>query len=401
MPDLVAGAPQPTTPFSTGYARSHSGATGAPVATYFGVGSAARMGTSVAGIGDADGDGVADVAVGAPEPGAPPFVQPGEGYVRVHSGASGSLIRQIDGLFVGGQLGATVAPAGDLDGDGLADVLAGAPQFAFGGMSPVGAAAVYSSATGTILSLFIGQVSGERLGASVGGGKDLDGDGVADLVVGSPGTASFLGLARVVSGATGGLLATIPGAAPSEAFGVTPNPFGDVNGDGVPDLLLTAPLADPGGLVDAGRVRVVSLVGLPASAAPYGSGCAGTAGFVPAAATFGGDAAVGNAAFGISVARGRGGAPAVLFLGTLPDPLGLPILGCSLHLSGTIFPISAVLTLGGAAGVGGAGFRLLGVGVPPVSALAGAQVHLQWAILDPGSASAVLAASDALTVTVL
>jgi hypothetical protein len=399
VPDLVGGAPQPNS-LAAGYARSHSGASGAILATYLGTGAGAQMGASVAGAGDANGDGVPDVAIGAPEVGAFPFFPPGEGYVRVFSGATGALLRQIDGTLQGSRLGTSVASAGDVDGDGLADVVAGAPVVSLPGMPSVGAGAVFSVATGSLLFASVGASAYETLGTSVAGGADLDGDGVADFVFGGTGGTASPGVGRVFSGATGAPLLTIAGSPPDDGIQSAVSLAGDATGDGVPDLLFASPRADPGGLVDAGRVRAFSLVGLPSGSTPYGNGCPGTGGVVPTIATFGGAPAPGNGAFGISIARGRGGAPAFLFFSTLADPVGLPILGCPLHLAGAIHVVPVAVTLGGPAGAAGEGHRFLGLAVPPDPGLSGAQVHFQWAVLDPGSANGVLASTAALTVAV-
>ncbi|MCI0587869.1 MAG: FG-GAP-like repeat-containing protein [Planctomycetes bacterium] len=399
VPDVVAGAPGPI-PLSAGSARAHSGASGAVLATYSGTGAGTHLGASVAGVGDADGDGVPDVAVGAPEPGAIPFAQPGEGFVRVFSGATGALLRQFDGTLQGSGVGLSVAGAGDVDGDGLADVITGAPGLSLPGAGAIGAAAVFSVPTGSLLFLVFGASAGDGLGASVSGGRDLDGDGVPDFLTGAAGGVSSLGLGRVFSGATGAPLLSISGSVPGEGIQSVVSLGGDSTGDGVPDLLLGSPFADPAGRVDAGRARLFSAVGLPAGSTPYGSGCAGTGGFVPTISTFGGAPAPGNAAFGISIARGRGGAPAILFFGSLPDPIGVPVLGCPAHVSGAVFALPVPIVLGGTAAAPGEGYRLLGIPVPPDPTLSGAQVHLQWAVADPGSANGVFAASAALTIVI-
>jgi FG-GAP repeat protein len=402
VPDLVVGANQQGSSLlgATGYARTVSGSTGAVLSTFMGTVAGGRTGAAVAGIGDANSDGVSDVAVGSPGGGF--GGNPTPGLVRILSGAGGALIRQIVGTIVNERFGTSIAPAGDVDGDGLADVLIGAPSLSLPGVSNLGGAAAYSVATGAVLFGFLGQAAGEGFGASVGGGRDLDGDGAEDFLFGVPGSfgipPGWPGDVRIRSGATGAPLFTLSGSAPGDFFGWVAAPMADATGDGVPDVLASAPFADPGGLPDTGRVRVLSLVGLPAGATPFGSGCAGTGGAVPVISTFGGAPAPGNGAFGISVAQGRGGAPALLFLASLPDPIGVPVLGCNVHLSGVVLPIPVPVLLGGAAAAPGEGFRLLGLGVPADPSLSGAQVHLQWIVVDPGSANGVFSASGALTV---
>ncbi|HKB15619.1 MAG TPA: integrin alpha, partial [Planctomycetota bacterium] len=322
----------------------------------------------------------------------------------IFSGAGGALIRQIVGTFVNERFGASVAPAGDVDGDGLADILIGAPNLSLPGFSNVGGAAAFSVATGAPLYVFLGLAAGESLGRSVGGGRDLDGDGAEDFLLGVPGgggaPAVAPGQVRIHSGATGARLFTLSGTAPAEFFGWVASPMADATGDGVPDVLASSPFADPGGLTDAGSVRVLSLVGLPAGATGFGSGCAGTGGFVPTISTFGGNPTLGNAAFGISIARGPGVAPALLFLASLPDPVGVPVLGCPIHVAGVVIPFPVPVLLGGAAAAPGEGFRLLGLGIPLDPSLSGAQVHLQWIVVDPGSANGLFSATGALTVVI-
>jgi hypothetical protein len=81
-------------------------------------------GSSVASAGDVDGDGTNDVVVG--HYGAPGGVYAGR--VRVHSGATGAVVFTLAGSAAGDQFGASVDGAGDVNGDGFADVIVGAPE---------------------------------------------------------------------------------------------------------------------------------------------------------------------------------------------------------------------------------------------------------------------------------
>ncbi|HET6202883.1 MAG TPA: hypothetical protein VFI25_08790 [Planctomycetota bacterium] len=115
-----------------------------------------------------------------------------------------------------------------------------------------------------------------------------------------------------------------------------------------------------------------------------GTGTAGTGGFVPTLSTSGGVAQIGNSAFGLAIANARGGAFAVLSLN--PVETSVPFAG------GTIFVLPGIafgFSLGGAAGVGGAGSGTLPIPIPYVPGFVGATVSAQAGILDPAANSGV------------
>jgi hypothetical protein len=164
--------------------------------------------------GDADGDGRSDLLISAP------YSQeggPGAGKIYVYSGATGELLFQRVGK-PGEGLGIGIETAGDVNGDGHADSLAGAYNQ---GQGP-GVAYVYSGKDGaTLLTLTTGE-KGDLLGRKVSGGVDFDGDGRSDLLVGAPGAGPDgrgAGKAHVFSGRTGEVLATIEGERGGDAFG--------------------------------------------------------------------------------------------------------------------------------------------------------------------------------------
>lgn len=228
--DFLVGAPRGLYP----YARVYSGRTGVilwefqppmPDISFFG--------NAVSGVGDADGDSVADLAVGAPWT---LLSSAYEGSVYVYSGATGALLHRLDGSpwqF----LGSALAPAGDMDGDGLGDLVVSA--LGYGSFAPPLVRA-YSGATGAILLEIAPPVAFDDLfGVSVGG-ADVDGDGIPDLVVGAPGTDGPFGeegAAIVYSGAGGGELHRLQGAAKEARLGLGVAVAGDANRDGHADVI--------------------------------------------------------------------------------------------------------------------------------------------------------------------
>jgi MYXO-CTERM domain-containing protein len=158
----------------------------APVARESDVASAA-LGTSVDGAGDADGNGFADVVAGAPGAGAGGTI-----YLFESDGAGLTAAPASHASAVAGaNLGASVAGAGDLNGDGLGDVVAGAPGYGAGEANE-GALYVFVSGPPDILpampsSIIEGGTADLRLGTAVAGVGDVNGDGVSDVVVGAPG----------------------------------------------------------------------------------------------------------------------------------------------------------------------------------------------------------------------
>jgi len=251
--DLLVGVKyaDPAGRQNAGSAYVYSGASGALLFQFDGQAAGDYFGIAVAAAGDVDGDGTDDLIVGAmlADPGG--LQQAGSAYV--YSGATGQEIHQFDGQASDDVFGCAVAGAGDVDGDGFDDLIVGAELADPGGISQAGSAYVYSGASGALLHRFdgtLGSGAGEFLGGSVDGAGDIDGDGLADLVVGARG-ALLSGVAYVYSGASGALLLTLPG-------GTVVSGAGDVDQDGVADLLTSRPYASPGGLSNAGSVFLYS-----------------------------------------------------------------------------------------------------------------------------------------------
>jgi hypothetical protein len=205
-----------------------------------------RQGTSVASAGDVDGDGFADIIVGAPY--ANPNSLDDAGTASVFSGSSGSLIYRFSGAAAFDEFGISVAGVGDINGDGFDDVIVGAHKTDSGGLQDSGAAFLYSGATGNLLIRLNGLATFDRMGDSVAGAGDVDGDGIPDIIVGaeyaSPGGISSSGSVYVYSGATGNLIHQFNGGGWQERLGTSVSGAGDVNADGFDDLIVGAPYRD-------------------------------------------------------------------------------------------------------------------------------------------------------------
>lgn len=170
---------------------------------------ASYLGLAVAGPGDVNGDGLADVALGSPDrPEQAPAGVRARGAAFVVLGARGRPASvdveafgaggfRVDGAAPGTAAGSSLAAAGDLDGDGLADLVVGAPGASDGGDAIAGGAAhvVYGAREPADVALgapgdralALHGTSIERAGTSVAAGIDLDGDGHAEVLISRPG----------------------------------------------------------------------------------------------------------------------------------------------------------------------------------------------------------------------
>ncbi len=215
-------------------------------------------GRAVSSAGDVDGDGVDDVILGAPAR-SQGGTNAGAAYLVLGPIGSDLDLSAADARLLGEAAhdgaGSAVAGAGDVDGDGLDDLLVGAGGNDVGG-SDAGAAYLLSGTVRGLVSLadaqarLTGEALFDRAGAAVAGAGDADGDGLDDLLVGAPshtagGTdagAAYLVLGPVQGDiALGSAGATLIGAQASDHAGSAVSGAGDVNGDGIDDLLAGAP----------------------------------------------------------------------------------------------------------------------------------------------------------------
>ena len=257
----------------------------------FGEKGGARLGISVSGAGDINGDGFDDVIVGAPntDPGNPERFNAGSSYV-VFGNESGyplglnlADLNDSNGFVINGidefdYSGRSVSAAGDVNGDGIDDLIIGArgadPGTASEGQSYV----VFGKEGGFPVELNLNLLGasddgfvmngvgiGDYSGRSVSSAGDVNGDGIDDVIVGAPGAdpgfipRSNAGVSYVVFGTSNGSpvefdLSTLNGSNglfligdnPDDQSGISVRGAGDINGDGFDDVIVGAPGADPG-----------------------------------------------------------------------------------------------------------------------------------------------------------
>lgn len=260
--DLVVGAPWHDYVLgpNNGAAYTISGSNGAQIWKLGGNAPDDLLGYAVAAPGDLNGDGVADYAFSLPY--SDQIVLDG-GLVWVHSGANHTVIRLHYGQQAGELFGFALDGAGDVNGDGVPDLACGAPRFdVIGGPVDVGRGYVLSGATnGLVLFSKVGSVLTGQFGFSAAGLGDASGDGVPDVAFGEPffgGDVLGAGRVRTFSGAPPyPLQLTVTGSG-DERLGWSIAGLDDEDGDGLGDLLIGAPRADLAGVVDRGRVEVWS-----------------------------------------------------------------------------------------------------------------------------------------------
>jgi hypothetical protein len=250
-------------------------------------------GFSVSRAGDVNGDGFGDLVIGAY--GSDPSGSNAAGAVYVvygkrtfaatptpgfsiTLGAAGQT--KIIGEAAGDLLGFSVAAAGDVNRDGRADLIIGAPgagnftgasYVVFGRTGGLGASVSLAGLTGTRGFEVVGEALDDNSGSSVNGAGDVNGDGFADLIVGAYSAGNDdAGAAYVIFGRASGFAASInvaslngangfkiAGELADDFLGSAASGAGDVNGDGFGDLVIGARTADRGGLSDSGSAYVV------------------------------------------------------------------------------------------------------------------------------------------------
>jgi Ca2+-binding RTX toxin-like protein len=291
--------------------------------TINGIGAGDELGSSVSGAGDINGDGLDDVIIGALRANPDGLQDAGQSYVVFGSNngfptslnvsdLDGNNGFTIDGIAEEDESGVSLSAAGDVNGDGIDDLIIGAYGADPNGENKAGQSyVVFGSTGGFAPSLNLSALDGTNgfaingiaeydiSGFSVSSAGDFNGDGIDDLIISAPGAETSAGQSYLVFGSKEGFwasinLSSLDGINGSVLNGVNPNDFsgvsvsgaGDINGDGVDDLIIGASYADPNGNTNSGSSYVVF-------------------GKVPTKGTEGND--VLNGTFGDDALYGRGG----------------------------------------------------------------------------------------------
>jgi hypothetical protein len=263
-----------------------------------------------------DGDSIVDYAVGAPNRTNSGGVF-GSGRVSVYSGATGALIRTIHGA-AGAQLGASLSGGLDVTGDGVHDLVIGAPMAGTNGAGS-GSVFVYSGAAlggGGILlpsMTWHGPSAGAHFGAAVAVVQDLNGDGRADVLAGAPDYEFFPfgqdnGMFRCFSGQTGELLGHRTGQNDEHLGGA----FASADTwDGKPgwEFLVGSPQSELGG-TDSGRVASYSI--FPNTPTTYCTAKVNSQGCTPAISGSGQPSVAPGVTFSVKAASVLNNTPGIL-----------------------------------------------------------------------------------------
>jgi hypothetical protein len=391
LPDLVVGAwTADGAGINSGRVRVLKGTNGATLLTLNGGQPFNFFGKAVAGLEDVNGDGFGDLIVGAPGRNG------GRGAAFVYSGADGSTLFSYGGVAGNDAFGASVAAAGDIDGDGRGDYLVGSPG-SDQGQDNGGKVVAYSGQSGQVRFTFLGAQVGDNLGSSVAGGLDLTGDSVADLILGAPyadpnGLSS--GQVLIYSGSDGVLAMSIDGQSAEARLGGAVAAASDVTGDGVGEILLGAWGEDAGLGAFTGMLHVVTLVAAPIDTVSF---CSSSSNSSRNAAVMGhaGSTTISADSFELLVEGAVPNVPGIFFYGL--NESNTPFGDGTLCVDGSITRLQAITT-----DAQGAGARALDFASPPTQAgliTAGSTWKFQFWFRDPQGLNAPFNLSNGLSVT--
>jgi UDP-3-O-[3-hydroxymyristoyl] glucosamine N-acyltransferase len=253
--DLLLGCPEFDSPLSNGGAAVvfYGGASGvqagpawvAPIDN-----TASRTGNAVTGLGDVNGDGYADVAIGAYQYSNG---QIREGRVSIYHGSASGLgstaASTVESNQVDSEFGVTLGAAGDVNGDGYADLIVGSPFWDTTSANAGRAWAYLGSSSGIVPTAhwFVDGIGNREYARAVAGAGDLNGDGLGDVIVGQPRhefPSTNEGRAWVYYGSSTAMAVeparTYEGNVANAFVGYDVTSVGDLNGDGYDDVAVGA-----------------------------------------------------------------------------------------------------------------------------------------------------------------
>jgi len=215
-----------------------------------------QFGSSVSGAGDVNGDGYEDIIVGAPTNSAG-----GSSAGRAYIFYGGAIFNStpdviITGSGINNYLGVSVSSAGDVNGDGYDDVIVGISGYS----AATGRAQIYyggASMNNTPDVILTGEVAGDNFGFSVSDAGDVNGDGFSDVIAGAYANTTSTGKAYIYFGSssmnnTADVTLSEPGI--NKSFGYSVSKAGDFNGDGYSDVIVGV----PGYSTNLGRAYIYS-----------------------------------------------------------------------------------------------------------------------------------------------
>lgn len=236
-----------------------------------------RLGTALADAGDLNADGFDDVVVGAPGHNTNTgMVQCVSGqYLATGAGAAVLWTYQATVFNPGALFGSAIANVGDLNGDGVPEFAVGAPGVTYNPVGTSGGAVlIVNGANATEFKRVYGNTANQRFGSSIATVGDQNGDGKLDFAVGAPGVQNVLSggvsvlsggaIAALVGFSTTAITVTLTANSGEAGFGTSVASGFDLNGDGSNDVAIGSPFVTfTGGPVEGGGVWIMKALPTP------------------------------------------------------------------------------------------------------------------------------------------